>query len=115
MSEKDIIKLVITGGPCAGKTTALSKLEEELSEKGYKVFAINESATEILSAGISKKEMSELDFQTAVMDLQLQKEKIFEEAAEKCPSQKVIILCDRGVLDGKAYLTKEEFKKMLDN
>jgi CYTH domain-containing protein/thymidylate kinase len=115
MSEKDIIKLVITGGPCAGKTTALSKLEEELSEKGYKVFAINESATELLSDGISKKEMTELEFQTAVMDLQLQKEKIFEEAAERCPSQKVIILCDRGVLDGKAYLTKEEFKKMLDS
>ena len=34
----EITKVVLTGGPCAGKTTALQKIEKEFTEKGYKVF-----------------------------------------------------------------------------
>lgn len=38
-------KIVLTGGPCAGKTTALSKLEQHLLELGYFVFIVPETAT----------------------------------------------------------------------
>ena len=40
-----ITKIVLTGGPCAVKTTALQRIEKEFTEKGYKVFIIGESAT----------------------------------------------------------------------
>ena len=30
-------EFVLTGGPCAGKTTALSVIEQVLSKKGFKV------------------------------------------------------------------------------
>ena len=49
-----ISKIVITGGPCAGKTTGMSFLEQELSKNGYKVVFINESATEIILSQISR-------------------------------------------------------------
>ena len=41
-------KIVITGGPCAGKTTGLSYLEQQLSKMGYKVVFLNETPTELM-------------------------------------------------------------------
>lgn len=49
---KIVGKIVLTGGPCAGKTTALARIEEYYQEKGYVVLVVNESATEIISGGI---------------------------------------------------------------
>ena len=36
-NEKSITKIVLTGGPCAGKTTALSRIQEFFSNIGYHV------------------------------------------------------------------------------
>ena len=36
----NIKKIVLTGGPCAGKTTALVRIIEHFSGLGYKVFTI---------------------------------------------------------------------------
>ena len=55
-------KIVLTGGPCAGKTTALSKIEEHLEECGYKVMVVSESATELIKGGIRPFGESKLDF-----------------------------------------------------
>ena len=41
----EIKKIVLTGGPCAGKTTALVKIVEYFSGMGYKVFTIPEVPT----------------------------------------------------------------------
>ena len=40
-----IKKIVLTGGPCAGKTTALVKVIEHFTSLGYKVFTIPEVPT----------------------------------------------------------------------
>ena len=45
-------KIVLTGGPCAGKTTALVKIMEHFSSIGYKVFIIPELPTLFLQAGM---------------------------------------------------------------
>ena len=47
------------------------------------------------------------------MKLQLEKEKVFDKGAEKIKNDKVLIVCDRGMLDNKAYMTEEEFKRAL--
>lgn len=44
-------KIVITGGPCAGKSSAMSILQEELGRLGYKVLVVAESATEFMMSG----------------------------------------------------------------
>ena len=49
---KIVAKVVLTGGPCAGKTSALSKIESYFTERGYKVLIVGESATEIIKSGI---------------------------------------------------------------
>ena len=48
----NIKKIVLTGGPCAGKTTALVKIIEHFSSRGYKVFTVPEVPTIFLQAGM---------------------------------------------------------------
>ena len=48
-----IKKIVLTGGPCAGKTTALVKVIDHFSGLGYKVFTIPEVPTMFTQAGMN--------------------------------------------------------------
>ena len=48
-----ITKFVLTGGPCAGKTTAMAQIIEHFSGLGFQVFAIPEVPTMFSSAGIN--------------------------------------------------------------
>ena len=49
----DITKIVITGGPCAGKTTALSWIMNSFTERGYVVLFVPETATELINGGVA--------------------------------------------------------------
>ena len=64
---KVIQKIVITGGPCAGKSTAMSWIRNAFTQRGYTVLA------------------------------------------ESMAAEKILIVCDRGILDNKAYMTEAEF------
>lgn len=108
-------KIVLTGGPCAGKTTSIQAIEKEFTEKGYQVLIVPEAATILINSGIrcfGNYALSKLDFQSQVITLQMTLESLAEETASKSAAQ-TIILCDRGVLDDKAYVTKEEWQKIL--
>ena len=112
--NKKITKIVITGGPCAGKSTAMSWIQAEYSKKGYNVVFVPESATELILAGISSATLkSDIEFQTALLKDQLLKEKHFEDTAKKLPNNKILIVCDRGVMDGKAYIKKQDYEQMI--
>lgn len=113
--EKHITKIVITGGPCAGKTTALSRIQTAFTDHGYAVVFIPETATELITGGIAPWTLeSNLDYQFCQMKLQLAKEKIFAEGAEKLfGKDKVLVVCDRGMMDNKAYMTENEFANAL--
>jgi len=41
----------LTGGPCAGKTTALSTLSDVLRHMGFKVLLVPEAATLLMKGG----------------------------------------------------------------
>ncbi len=113
-----IVKIVLTGGPCAGKTTALQLIEEEFTEKGIMVFVVGESATEMINAGakpFGDNAINCYDFQKAIIGYQLYKERMYEKLAETLPDgTKCIIVCDRGAMDNKAYIDKEGFEKILE-
>lgn len=114
-NKKKITKIVVTGGPCAGKSTALSWIQETFTKQGYAVLFVPETATELIMGGVAPWTLeNNYEFQSAVLQLQIQKEKIFEEAARKIyDKNKVLIVCDRGTLDGKGYMSKYEFQKLL--
>ena len=112
--EQKIIKIVLTGGPCAGKTTAMSWIQNNFRKQGYKVLFIPETATELIGGGFTPWEArTNIDFQEIVLNLQLEKERLFESAAKKLPDDKILLVCDRGVMDGKAYITNKDFKTLL--
>ena len=104
-------KIVVTGGPCAGKTTAINRIKKEFEGMGYSVLVVPETATELITGGVAPWTLkSVLEYQLCQMKLQIEKEKIFEEVAGKlCKSDKVIIICDRGLMDNKAYMTEADF------
>lgn len=45
------MKIVFTGGPCAGKTTSMANCAELLRERGYQVYLVPEAATQIAVGG----------------------------------------------------------------
>ncbi|MCD7819630.1 MAG: ATP-binding protein [Lachnospiraceae bacterium] len=114
MKEQEIIKIVITGGPCAGKTTAMSWIQNAFSEKGYTVLFVPETATELISGGIAPWTCgSNEEYQKCQVRLQIEKENVFLQAAKTMANDKILIVCDRGILDNKAYMTDEEFSSVL--
>ena len=48
------------------------------------------------------------------MLLQLEKEIVFESAARTMSAEKILIVCDRGVMDSRAYMSEEDFLWALD-
>lgn len=109
-----ITKIVITGGPCAGKTSAMSRIKSVFTSKGYTVLFIPETATEFITGGVAPWTCgTNADYQKCQMELQLTKEKLFAQGASTMPTDKVLLVCDRGALDNKAYMTDEEFSDVL--
>lgn len=110
-------KIVLTGGPCAGKTTALARIEENLTEQGYHVFIVGESATEMIKSGIKPFGSNAIDllkFQDLILRYQLSKEEVFERAIKEANyNDKCVIIYDRGIMDNKAYITNEEFANLV--
>ena len=112
---KDIRTIVITGGPCGGKSTAMSRIMKEMNKLGYTVLFVAETASELINGGITPTNcVSNTEFQKCLFDLQLSKEKTFMRAAQKMEGEKCIIVYDRGALDNKAYMSKEEFAEVMD-
>lgn len=110
-----MLKVCISGGPCGGKSRAKDKLMQTFRDRGYKTLFCPETATELIVNGVIPGETVPLDtFQEFVLDKQLAKEKLYDEIAKKCGSEKLIIFYDRGLCDQMAYIPKENFQKKLE-
>lgn len=110
----NIKKIVLTGGPCAGKTTALVRVIEHFSGLGYKVFTIPEVPTMFTQAGMNYLTHN-TDFfyegEKATLKIQLELEDNFLRMA-KTIDQPVLIVCDRGTMDISSYLQPEQWAKI---
>ena len=110
----EISKIVITGGPCAGKSTAMSRIQNACTQMGYTVLFVPETATELITGGVAPWTCgTNADYQKCQLKLQIEKETIFEQAARTMTADKVLIVCDRGTLDNKAYMDDIEFAEIL--
>ena len=98
-------KIVLTGGPCSGKTTTLAALRQEFGEN---IMVVPEVATMLLSSGFPvpgrdcdwSQEWQDV-FQSAIVALQQSMETAYFLVA-KAKGIKMLV-CDRGLLDGAAY------------
>ena len=110
----EIKKIVLTGGPCAGKTTALVKITEYFSGFGYKVFNVPEVPTIFSTAGwnyLTPNRDLYYQGERAILATQLALEDHFMRLAEVC-TRPVLVVCDRGTMDISAYIKPEEWEEI---
>lgn len=95
--DKNCLKIVLTGGPGGGKTTALDLFQRELDDK---VCIVPEAASILFRGGLPRSEDLEVIkcTQETIFNLQSSLEKI---QATLCPNK--LLVCDRGTVDGFAY------------
>lgn len=114
-SEKNIYKVVLTGGPCGGKTTCQSRLSTFFENLGWKVFRIPEIAYVFLSGGLKFSDLpasGAYEFQKNLLRCMLQVEQTFVDLAKIDPHKNILIICDRGCMDATAYLQPGEWDQL---
>jgi predicted ATPase len=98
MNNFDVKKrIVVTGGPGGGKTTAIDLFRREFPGK---IVVVPEAATMIFSGGIQRSNDLQVICaqQIAIFNLQKHLENIQRAKYPDC-----LMLCDRGSIDGLAY------------
>lgn len=105
----EVIKIVLTGGPCGGKTTALNFLKKRLNDYGLRVITLEETATKLMISDKTPQNMGNYEFHKLLFETQLKDETKLFNIAKSYDDEKVILLLDRGLLDNKAFVTQEEF------
>ncbi|HMR80514.1 MAG TPA: AAA family ATPase [Polyangiaceae bacterium] len=90
-------RIVLTGGPGGGKTTAADLFRREIGER---VVVVPEAATIMFSGGFPRRTepQARRAVQTAIFHVQRNLEDV---QAAAFPSR--VLLCDRGTIDGGAY------------
>ncbi|WP_350454073.1 ATP/GTP-binding protein [Slackia heliotrinireducens] len=108
-----IITVVLTGGPCGGKSTAERLLHAHAWPAGWQVVFVEESATALIKAGVTRESCGEqYAFQCCVIERQLVREQDALELARQSDSDTVVVF-DRGVPDSDAYLAPAEYRQAL--
>lgn len=105
-----VYKIVLTGGPCSGKTTAESTIRETFQNE-FIVYNLPEVATMTITSGVNiiptnYTPESHFELTKSICQHQINLETYFEKIA-KIQKKDVILICDRGVMDNFAYCTKE--------
>ncbi len=97
MSHSRALRIVLTGGPGGGKTTAADLFRREI---GDRVVLVPEAATMLFSGGFPRWAEPEglRAAQAAIFHVQRNLEEV---QAARYPGR--ILLCDRGTVDGAAY------------
>lgn len=120
--QKEILEVVLTGGPCSGKTTALAYLKEKLQDRGFRVFTVPEVATMFITGGVH--DIARLAKDEPEKYFGLEKEMIltcitlrqsFNRLASVFSDERCVILYDRGAMDAAAYMLEEWFRAALED
>ncbi len=94
MSDRPF-RIVVTGGPGGGKTTAADLFRREM---GGQVAVVPEAATILFGGGFPRAAAAARQAQIAIYDVQRNLEAAVEALHPGC-----VLLCDRGTVDGGAY------------
>jgi predicted ATPase len=112
-------EVVLTGGPCAGKTTAMAEVAERLRAEGWRVLVVPEAATMFIEGGVS--DIAELAadpvrmgrFQRALISTQGALRHRYRALAAALGDERCVILYDRAECDAAAYVPSEWFAAAL--
>ena len=109
--------IVLTGGPCGGKSTALALVSQRLKSVGFSVYTVPEIATLLTEGGASYQPQMDqeqlISFEGSIMRAQIALEDSFLRVAEASGKSSVVI-SDRGTCDVKAYMKEDDFDLLLN-
>lgn len=113
--QKSISMIVLTGGPCAGKSSAIGAIKKHFEALGYTVLCIAETATELIVSGVAPwTTNTNFDYQFGQFKLQVAKEETYLTAARNMPGEKMLIVCDRGLMDNYAYTSLPDMERIFE-
>ena len=111
-----VIRIALTGGPCAGKSSCLAHITETASAAGFDVYRSPETATVLFNAGVQLP-LGDVEgmfqFQFSLMRLQLAVERSLTRIAASTGRPSIIIF-DRGLLDPKGYMDQATWARVLN-
>eukprot|EP00927_Polykrikos_kofoidii_P047754 TRINITY_DN42028_c0_g1_i1.p1 TRINITY_DN42028_c0_g1~~TRINITY_DN42028_c0_g1_i1.p1 ORF type:complete len:544 (-),score=83.85 TRINITY_DN42028_c0_g1_i1:454-2028(-) len=110
--------VVLTGGPNAGKTSAVAILRTRLSARGFQVFTVPKNATHFLANtdGLQDEgigEVEQVSMQRIFLDYQIHQEDAFKAFAALHSRKRAVILLDGCTLNGKVFSSDEQWKQTL--
>ena len=117
--NKNFLVIVLTGGPCGGKTSSFVEIKKLLEGLDYKIFTVPEVSTLLLSNGGTYPGESNrndlLIYESSLLQLEINLQNTFFNIASLEKTKKKVILCDRGTLDVKAYMPIDVWEEVLGN
>lgn len=114
-----VIRIALTGGPCAGKSSALEHLITSATSEGFDVLTAPEVATLYFNSSYKFPDPcsatfkeQKLAFQESTMKLQLQLERCYIDLAGST-GRPTIVVFDRGLRDSLAFMDEDEWQGAL--
>lgn len=119
--ETHVVRIALTGGPCAGKSSVLARLTATATSAGFDVYVGPEVATVLFNCGFQcptdpsepNYDFKVYKFQKNLIKLGLQVERTMTSIAASTGRPSIIVF-DRGLLDAKGYMPEETWKRVLD-
>lgn len=105
-----MIKILITGGACAGKTEVIHTIKSEYQNKGYNVFVLNEIPTQLIMNGVTAQRIGKMKFIELVIKMYLEFDSIYNEFLIN--TNKDIVIYDGSPLDVLKFISKDKFNEI---
>lgn len=102
--EKQITKIVITGGILSGKSTCCHEVKDHFEKIGYKVVIVPS-----MESILEKNGFANFNHYEELLKSRLEFEKIFNNLIQAMDAKKILVLYDGASLDIRSKCTKREF------
>lgn len=118
-NEHRIPKIVLTGGPCGGKSTAQAMLRERLTEYGITPLIVPEVSTHLYMTNFRVGAVAAAyperlrDVQREILRYQLMFEDRQEALCRILSNERTVLICDRGAMDSQAYIGRDRFAELI--
>lgn len=114
--ERGIPKIVLTGGPCAGKSILIANLPPLIEARlGWHVITVPETVAWMGNNGMRREDFPDIaTFQSVQTAIQASHEDDAMKAVQAMgDGGNVFVLMDRAIPDAAAYLTNDEYRRVL--